>query len=343
MIRCDPDSREPMLYSTFAPKAVGMKGRKLPDTTLSRCIIVAMRPRRPNDEAERTEDFNHLDNQAFVRLRSQLTKWASDKAAALAKSKPEVPPGFHNRRRANWQPLFAIAELAGAEWKQVAWKAAQAVEAIHETFDPSLRIQVLADIRDAFTTLRSDRATSAVLISELVADEGKPWATLDRGKPMTQNRLAGLLKDFQIKPRTIRTAAGDTAKGYLLASFEDAFERHLCVCEQKTGPQTVTPSQVNDINELDKKQTVTADLFVTVENGANPLKNNNCDGVTVQRLDFGVTRIKMVADGQQPENRVCAQCHSPSDGQVKQQRQVGTKTIWLHPECARFYEAEDLP
>ena len=53
---------------------------------------------------------------------------------------------------------------------------------------------------------------------------------------MTQNRLAGLLKDFQIKPRTIRTAAGDTAKGYLLASFEDAFARHLCVCDAKTGP-----------------------------------------------------------------------------------------------------------
>jgi hypothetical protein len=282
-------------------------------------------------------------------LRNQLTKWASDKAAALAKSKPEVPPGFHNRRRANWQPLFAIAELAGAEWKQAAWKAAQAIEAIHETFDPSLGIQLLADIRDAFTTLR-------VLISELVSDEGKPWATLIRGKPITQNRLAGLLRDFQIKPRTIRTAADDTAKGYLLACFEDAFERHLYVCDARTGPQAVTPSQVNDINELDQKQNVTADLLVTAENGTNLLKNNNCDGVTVQRLDSGVTHIKnaenevvlarqkaAAADGQRPENRVCAQCRAPSDGQ-EQQCQVGSKTIWLHRECERFYlEAEELP
>jgi Protein of unknown function (DUF3631) len=281
VIRCDTDSREPMLYSTFAPKAVGMKGRKLPDTTLSRCIIVAMRPRRPNEQAEFTEDFNHLDNQAFERLRNQLTKWASDNAPALSKSKPEVPPGFHNRRRANWQPLFAIAELAGAEWKKAAWRAAQAVEAIHDAFDPSLGIQVLADIRDAFAGLRTDRATSGALIAELVADEGKPWATLNRGKPITQNRLAGFLKDFDIKPRTIRTAAGDTAKGYLLTWFEDAFERHLCAREPKPGPQTVTPSQVNEINGLGPKQTVTADVFVTAENGANPLKNNNCDGVTV--------------------------------------------------------------
>ena len=292
VIRCDPDSREPMLYSTFAPKAIGMKGRKLPDTTLSRCIIVAMRPRRPNEQAEWTEDFNHLDNPAFAQLRNQLAKWASDKAAVLAKSKPEVPTGFHNRRRANWQPLFAIAELAGAEWKKAAWRAAQAVEAIHDAFDPSLGIQVLADVRDAFTALRSDRATSGELVAELVSDEGKPWATFNRGKPITQNRLAGLLKDFEIKPRTIRTAAGETAKGYLLAWFEDAFERHLGAREQRTDPQTVTPSQVSDINELDQKQTVTADVFVAVENGANPLKNNNCDGVTVQRPDSGVTHIK---------------------------------------------------
>jgi Protein of unknown function (DUF3631) len=354
VIRCDPDSREPMLFSTFAPKAVGMKGRKLPDTTLSRCIIIAMRPRRPNDEAERTEDFNHLDNEAFARLRNQLTKWASDKAAALAKSKPEVPPGFHNRRRANWQPLLAIAELAGAEWKNAAWKAAQAVEAIHDTFDPSLGVQVLADIRDAFTALRSDRATSGALIAELVSDEGKPWATLNRGKPITQNRLAGLLKDFHIKPRTIPTAAGETAKGYLLAWFEDAFERHLpknMSVTPELGSQTVTPSQVNNINDLEQKKAVTSDLFVTAENGANPLKNNNCDGVTVQGPDSAVTHTKdpeiqthdhaASASGQQP---VCAQCHAPSDGQERQ-CQVGDNTVWLHPECERFYlkASEDLP
>jgi Protein of unknown function (DUF3631) len=204
---------------------------------------------------------------------------------------------------------------------------------------------VLADIRDAFTGLRSDRATSGVLISELVSDEGKPWATLNRGKPITQNGLAGLLKDFQIKPRTIRTAAGDTAKGYLLAWFEDAFERHLGARAQRTDPQTVTPSQVNDINELDQKQTVTADLLVTAENGTNLLKNNNCDGVTVQRLDSGVTHIK---DAENEvvlphQNRVCAQCRAPSDGQ-EQQCHVGSKTIWLHPECERFYlEVEELP
>ena len=41
VIRCHPDTHEPELFSTFAPKGIGMKGRGLPDTTLSRSIIIA--------------------------------------------------------------------------------------------------------------------------------------------------------------------------------------------------------------------------------------------------------------------------------------------------------------
>ena len=36
--RCIGDERTPHAFPTFCPKAIGMKGRKLPDTTLSRCI-----------------------------------------------------------------------------------------------------------------------------------------------------------------------------------------------------------------------------------------------------------------------------------------------------------------
>jgi hypothetical protein len=126
IVRCDPNTQEPFLFSTFAPKAIGMKGRKLPDTTLSRCLTILMKPKRPDSPSERTEDFNHLDNPTFGRLRSQILRWTEDNAAALAKIKPEAPAGFYNRRRANWQTLLAIAEVAGL--KEVAHKAATALE-----------------------------------------------------------------------------------------------------------------------------------------------------------------------------------------------------------------------
>jgi len=77
VIRCHPDTHEPELFSTFAPKVVAMKGRNLPDTTLSRSIIITMKPRRASDPKEHTADFNHCDNETFARLRSQVVRWVA--------------------------------------------------------------------------------------------------------------------------------------------------------------------------------------------------------------------------------------------------------------------------
>ena len=124
-----------------------MKGRKLPDTTLSRAIIVAMQRKRPD---ETTRDFDHLDTEDLARLRQQIARWARDNTDALAGAKPESPVGFHNRVRANWRLLLGIAERVGGGWKLQAQRAARAVEEVHDTFDPAMGIQLLADIRTAF-------------------------------------------------------------------------------------------------------------------------------------------------------------------------------------------------
>jgi len=36
----EPDTHEPESFPTFAPKVLGMKGDKLPDTTLSRSFAI---------------------------------------------------------------------------------------------------------------------------------------------------------------------------------------------------------------------------------------------------------------------------------------------------------------
>jgi hypothetical protein len=191
VIRCHPDTHEPELFSTFAPKVVAMKGRNLPDTTLSRSIIITMRPRRASDPKEHAADFNHCDNETFVRLRSQLTRWADDNAEALAKATPEIPSGFQNRRRANWVPLLAIAEAGKGDWKTAAWKAARAIEAVADTFDPSIGVELLRAVKAAFDARNKDRITSAGLITDLVVDETAPWATYNKGKPISQRQVAG--------------------------------------------------------------------------------------------------------------------------------------------------------
>jgi Protein of unknown function (DUF3631) len=235
VIRCHPDTHEPELFSTFAPKIVAMKGRKLPDTTLSRSIVITMKPRRAGDSNEHTADFNHIDNETFARLRSQLVRWTADNAEALAKAAPEIPPGFHNRRRANWASLLGSAEAGGGDWKKAGWQAALAIEAVADTFDPSIGVELLraikavfearAESKDPITLANKDRITSADLVTELVTDETAPWATWNRGKPISQRQVAGLLKPYGIKPKTIRLDHGGFPKGYLLEWFVDVFSR----------------------------------------------------------------------------------------------------------------------
>ena len=256
VIRRHPDTHEPELFSTFAPKVVGMKGRKLPDTTLSRSIVITMRPRRADDPREHTDDFGHIDNDTFARLRSQLARWAADNAEDLARAKPEVPPAFHNRRRANWVPLLAIAE-GGGDWKQKAWEAAL-VEATADTFDRSIGVQLLQAIKDAFEALDTDRITSVTLIAELIKDETGPWATYNKGKPITQRQIATLLKSYEarpgipIRPKTMRVSGiGGTPKGYLKNDFTDVFGRLLSPSSPETPFSSATPQHGNDVNDLD--------------------------------------------------------------------------------------------
>jgi hypothetical protein len=68
--------------------------------------------------------------------------------------------------------------------------------------------------------------TSAVMIAELVKDEEAPWMEYGKGgKPITQKKLADLLKEFGIRrPHNVRPATGGQAKGYHRADFKDAWE-----------------------------------------------------------------------------------------------------------------------
>ena len=74
VIRCESETNEPRLFSTFCPKAIGMKGRKLPETTMSRAIVIEMARKKPG---ERAIDFQYVDDDGLVELRSKLARFAA--------------------------------------------------------------------------------------------------------------------------------------------------------------------------------------------------------------------------------------------------------------------------
>ena len=85
VMRCIGDDKTPEMFPTFAPKVIGMVGRKLPPATLSRCIFVELR-RRKKDEC--VEKFKHQDDSELADLRRRLRRWAMDNEDILREREP---------------------------------------------------------------------------------------------------------------------------------------------------------------------------------------------------------------------------------------------------------------
>jgi putative DNA primase/helicase len=155
VLRCDPDTNEPRKFSTFCPKTIASKGKKAPDTILSRAIFITQK-RRTRDET--IAHFAHVDDDDFIRLRSQLARWAADNGAPLGLAHPAMPDGFLNRTASNWQLMFAIADSLGPEAGSRARAGAQQI--VGEIDLASAGVELLRDfkaISRPFTTFTRKR------------------------------------------------------------------------------------------------------------------------------------------------------------------------------------------
>ena len=200
VVRCvEPDFR-PELFTTFCPKAIGMIGRKLPASTLSRCIVVELRRKKTT---ERVDRFGHKDDAGLAELRSRLLRWSVDKEEALRGAEPLMPPAFDNRRADNWRLMFAIADLAGGDWGDNARLAAVRLESVSDT--RTIGVRLLADIKRIFDEFGATFIGSTELVGKLTAEAESPWSEFGKsGKPITANRVARILGGLRHRARERR-------------------------------------------------------------------------------------------------------------------------------------------
>ncbi|MGH7014154.1 MAG: DUF3631 domain-containing protein [Stellaceae bacterium] len=272
IIRVVGEDFEARQFSVWGACAIAMIGR-LPGTLADRSLSISLKRKRPDEVVEqfRFDRTKELDD-----LASKAARWAADNVKRLAGMDPAVPTNLDNRGADNWRPALAIADAAGDTWPKLAREiAAATVDA-----DQAKRASLLADIRDIFAARNLEQIKSADLVEVLVAIEGSDWAEYGRaGKPITKNQLAKVLARDGISPGTIRLGSGprDTAKGYGLAQFADAFARYL---PDPLNP-TVTPSQGAENlafpGNLDPSQGDRCDVS---KSAGKPKVSAGCDGVT---------------------------------------------------------------
>jgi hypothetical protein len=234
VIRCEGDNHEPRAFAVFGACVLALIG-DLPDTLASRSIVIELRRAKPGEVAKqyrfgRTSDLDQLASMA--------RRWADDHRAIVAAADPPTE-GLFNRDADNWRALFAIADVAGGEWPQVAREAGRA--ACKQTDEQSVRAMLLSDIRDIRDQQLSDRNPQCIACGALGGDRGRPWGEWKGGRSITQHALARQLSHFSIYPRTVRDGQA-TFKGYLWADFDDAFDRYL-------RPLTVTSSQTQQSSQ----------------------------------------------------------------------------------------------
>jgi Protein of unknown function (DUF3631) len=194
----------------------------LPDTIESRSVIIPMRRRAPDEEVQPFRRRKVAP--AAELLRDQLAQWAEDHEEVLTEAEPDMPVGVTDRAADIWEPLVAIADLAGEPWADLARTAVTAIVASRVDDDQSIGVRLLADVQRILP--ERDKMSSQALAAYLNGLEESGWGGWHDGKGLNPRDLARHLGRYGIKPTDVKID-GNALKGYRLDDFEDAWKRYL--------------------------------------------------------------------------------------------------------------------
>jgi hypothetical protein len=234
-IRWDAGTRSLETIPTFAMAALAGIGA-MPDTIEDRAVVVKMRRRAPG---ETVAPFRHRrDRPALTAIAARLDRWLGKHLAQLERAEPPMP--LEDRAADTWEPLIAVADLAGGSWPDLARHAAVTLTDDHDqAASVSDRIRLLIDCRTAFGD--ADALPTTTLITRLRSDLEAPWS--DHGPAgITPMRLSAMLRDYDIRSANIRFGEPiGQVKGYYRADFADAWARY-CPVTQGEPSQSSQPS-----------------------------------------------------------------------------------------------------
>jgi hypothetical protein len=206
-----------MSFSCWCPKVISQIGR-LPDTLADRCIIIRMQRKAPNEQCARLRDLDATS------IKRQCARFVLDHQANIANAQPELPSSLSDRAAEIWEPLLALADLAGGHWPDLARQAAVHLSASAQHSNPLASL--LLDILLLFIEDGSDRLLSRDLVDSLNLRLYRPWAETLRGRELTEIQLAYQLRGYGVRPRTMRKG-NIRAKGYFKEDLNEVFRRYI--------------------------------------------------------------------------------------------------------------------
>ncbi|WP_411574177.1 DUF3631 domain-containing protein [Streptomyces fradiae] len=227
--RCvgDGGNQSVVAFPSYCAVAVAGLG-SLPDTILTRSVIVRMRRRARNEKAEPFRARVHTA-QGHA-LRDKLAAWADHIRPKVDGVFPVMPEEVTDRPADVWEPLIAVADAAGGDWPERARAACvELVNAAKQDDKGSIGIRLLTDLRDqVFPGI--DRLPTVAILDRLHSLDEAPWADMG-GRPLDARGLAKMLREYMtgdntpVAARNIKSGTG-VLKGYYAADLADAWARY---------------------------------------------------------------------------------------------------------------------
>jgi hypothetical protein len=194
---------------------------------MDRSVVIHMRRKKASEETER---FTRKAKAApaLGELTRKAARWAQDNIDRLKGAEPELPATLDDRAQDSWEPLLAIADLAGTRWSLLARDAARVLSGAQAQDElGNFAVILLRDLRSLFEQVQKPELSSAEIVAALAALEDRSWAEYGRArKPISKNQLASLLRTFDIHSVDIGPVTA-RVKGYRYKDCQDAFERYL--------------------------------------------------------------------------------------------------------------------
>jgi hypothetical protein len=188
----------PVDMPAFAAVALAGIGNP-PDTIADRAVVINMRRKTRTEKVQRFR--KRVVRPQGLEISGRLSDWSKRVLEVFDLEGTEVPDDISDRQADIWEPLLAIADLAGVEWGDAARTACRAMttaQAIDDT-DSGKSLRLLRDMRSVFGD--EERLATEELLRRLRAVDESEWAGQEYGEPVLNARkLADMLRPYAVRP-----------------------------------------------------------------------------------------------------------------------------------------------
>jgi hypothetical protein len=108
----------------------------MPDSMMDRAIVIGLKRKTKTETIARIRE---TPSKVFDELCSKIVRFVEDNGAQIGQLIAKLPTGLNDRAEDCWLPLFAIADVAGGNWPDLATKLRWHFRPIPMTRIPSSR------------------------------------------------------------------------------------------------------------------------------------------------------------------------------------------------------------